>query len=66
MSVLLGIAIKLGADQGEQADETGIYAGSSLKRPHSLIQDESASWVGINCLLRANTFFLYLAGNGDH
>jgi hypothetical protein len=53
----LDVEIKLQALQGEQADETEVYAGSSLKRPRSLVQDESASWIRFDCLLRANTFF---------
>ena len=53
----IDVEIKLQALQGEQADETEVYAGSSLKRPRNLVQDESASWIRFDCLLRANAFF---------
>jgi hypothetical protein len=64
VSVPLEVETKLEVLRDEQADETEVYASLSLKRPRSLVQDGSASWIQLDCLLYANTFFLYLAGNG--
>jgi len=65
VSVPLEVETKLEVLRGEQADETEVYASLSLKRSRSLVQDGSASWIQLDCLLCANAFFFYLAGNGD-